>query len=238
MKRLILTALALVAGIALAQAQGTITIASTAPTVYTNDFTHSGPATGASGTFIFEVLDMTQGAWGGLTSVQQAEAYDLFDYSQAVTLWTDSSVSGINSTLHAGGINSSGNATAANWAAPTSSAGYSTAPSYDFYTIVGWSANLGNWSTVSAGLANGTLLDTQETIAFGQTMQVAYNYAGGGPGALPSADLFGISPTGLPGSGGLPTIDALTLIVVPEPATLALVGLGGLSMLFRRRRKA
>jgi hypothetical protein len=235
MKTLILTTLALAAGIALVHAQGTITISSTAATVYLNNGETNGPATGASGAYIFEVLDMTQGAWNGLSALQQNEAYNLMIDPQAISLWTDSGVSGVNSTLHAGGINSVGNAVAANWATPTG-ATYSTG-TIDYYSILGWSANLGNWSTVSAGLENGTLFDTPEDFAFGQTTQVAYNYSGGGPDGLPSTDLWGLSGTGLAGSGGLPTIDALTLYTTPEPATLALVSLGGISMIFLRRRK-
>lgn len=232
MKTLILTTLALTASIALVNAQGTISILSTAPTVYTNNGAFSGPATGPSGTYMFEVLDMTQGAWAALTPAQQAGASDLFDNPTDLSLWTDSGVSGINSTLHAGGINAV-ISVAANWAAPTSDAGYNTAPSYDYYTIVGWSANLGSWSTLSNEIENYDI--PFYAGALGQT-GVAYNYAGGLD--LAPVNLWGASPTGLAGSGGLPTTDGLTLYIMPEPTTLALVGLGGLSMILLRRRKS
>jgi len=42
------------------------------------------------------------------------------------------------------------------------------------------------------------------------------------------------TPTSVFASGG---ISQFTLYAVPEPATLALAGLGGISMLFLRRRK-
>ena len=156
MKTLILTTLALAAGIALTHAQGTVSIETTASEVYTNNGIANGPATGASGTFIFEVLDMTQGAWSGLSPVQQLEAYGLFTAPSAINLWTDSGVSGINSTLHPGGINAVVDAVAANWAAPTSDVDYSTASSYDYYTIVELAGqSWRDWSQISSDLQLG-----------------------------------------------------------------------------------
>ena len=229
MKTLILTALALTAGLTLAHAQGTINIVTTVATVETN-----GPTIGAAaGTaWDYEVLDMTSTAFAALSSPHQAGAYGLLANPTDVSLWTDSGVSGFGQNLHAGGINSglAGNATAANWAAPTSNVvGYSSAPSYDYYTVLGWNASAGNWATVEPLLASG-----EEPAIFGQTA-IAYNYAGGN--GLPSVALFGPSGTGLAGSGGLPTTGAL-ILTSPEPTTLALAGLGGIAMLFLRRRKA
>ncbi|HTR40244.1 MAG TPA: PEP-CTERM sorting domain-containing protein [Pseudomonadales bacterium] len=236
MKKLLLISIALAVSSILVYGQGTITINSIAPTVYTNTGIFSGPAIGSGGTFIYEVLDMTEGTWKTLTPFAQAAAYDLADNPQALSLWTDSAVSGINSTLHAGGINASGDAIALNWAAPTSNVGYNTAPNYDYYTIVGWSANVaGSWTSLANGIMTGTLPGGPDHF-FGQT-GIAYNYAGGGSTDLSAADLFGPSGTGLAGSGGLPTTDALTLYSIPEPATFALIGLGSVSMIFLRRRK-
>ena len=229
MKKLVLTSMAMVLGAVLAHAQGTINIISTVATGETN-----GTAIAAAGgtAWDYEVLDMTSTAYAALSSQQQAGVYALAGNSADLSLWTDSGVSGFGQNLHAGGINSglSGTATAANWAAPTSSiAGYSSAPSYDYYTVLGWNASAGNWATVSALIAGGGL-----PTWFGQT-GVAYNYAGGN--GLSSVALFGPSGTGLAGSGGLPTVGAV-LMNTPEPTTLALAGLGGISMLFLRRRKA
>jgi hypothetical protein len=99
---------------------------------------------------------------------------------------------------------------------------------------------LGSWAQVQAFLNAGTLAN--QTGYFGQTA-TAYNYSGGGPSGLLAVDMWGTSSTGLAGSGGIPTVGGLTLnaivpAVTPEPTTLALAGLGGISMLFLRRRKA
>jgi hypothetical protein len=203
MKKLALTVLALAAGIALIRAQGTISINTTLAEVYTNDgMGDVGPITGAVGSYLFEVLDMTQSMYASLTAQEQAAAYNLLEYPSDVSLWTDSGVSGANAPLHPGGINSP-TATANNWAAPSSGMGYSTAGSYDYYTIVGWSANMGpNWSTVSSELGAATLFGW-----FGQT-GLAYNYAGDPNNApFPPVNLFSSSAaTGLAGSGGLPSV--------------------------------
>ena len=234
MKKLILIAVTLVAGAAFAYSQGTISISTTAAEVYTNNGSGGfGPATGAN-SWNFEVLDMTQSQWNSLTVQQQAGAANLLFNQTDISLWTDSTVSGVNSSLHAGGITSGGSVAAQGWAAPTGLT-YSTG-TIDYYTIVGWSANAGPWSTISSELAAGAL----NLGYFGQTA-VAYNYAGGGPGGLAAVNLFATTAqTQLAGSGGLPAVDAITLIsiTIPEPASLALAGLGGLSMLFLRRRKS
>jgi hypothetical protein len=237
MKKLVLTSMAMVLGAVLAHAQGTITLATTAATV--NLSSNSVVVGNAAGTgWSYEVLDMTSSAYLGLSANQQAAAYNLLNNNSAFSLWTDSTVTGAGNNLHAGGIAGNGNATANNWAAPATAAGYSTAPSYDYYTVVGWNNALGNWAAVQAFLNAGTL--ASQNGWFGQSATVAYNYAGGGTSGLAAVDVWGASGTGLAGSGGVPTVAGLTLqaIPTPEPTTLALAGLGGISMLFLRRRKA
>jgi hypothetical protein len=233
MKKLVLTSMAMVLGAVLAHAQGTVTINNTTAITETNG-TALAPAGGSA--WSYEVLDMTAGAWSNLTVQAQGQAYTLLANPTAVSLWTDSGVTGIGQNLgsHAGGINASAQ-TAANWAAPSSNAGYNTAANWDYYTVVGWNTALGNWATVQGYLTAGTIAG--QTGWFGQS-GVAYNYAAGS--GLPTPNLFGASGTSLAGSGGLPTVDAITLtsLPVPEPTTLALAGLGGISMLFLRRRKA
>ena len=92
--------------------------------------------------------------------------------------------------------------------------------------IVGWSANLGtSWAQVSSMFADGFS---------GNTVVGAYaGYSEVGtitPASVaPAASVFGQDP----GS----TL-VLYNVPVPEPTTLALAGLGGLSMLFLRRRKS
>jgi len=224
----------------LAHAQGLITMTTTASEVYTNNGASSGPATGPAGTYLYEMLDMTRGAWNALSAGQQAAGDNVFVNPVALSLWTDSGISGMNTAvLHPGGITGLGGVagtTAANWTAPTGST-YNTG-GIDYYTIVGWSANAaGSWTTLTNDIISATLPGGLAYF-YGQT-QVAYNYAGGGLDGLPTVSVFADSSyTGLAGSGGLPATDALTLYSLPEPATLALVSLGTVSILFLRRRKA
>ena len=172
--------------------------------------------------------------------MQQAGAYNLALNQSDISLWTDSGISGGNASqaTSAGGIIGSGGVTgaaAAQWAAPTGPS--YTSAAIDYYTVVGWSASLGTWSTISAELNAGTLV-TGLNQFFGQT-GTAYNYSGGGPNTLPAVNAFLTSvQTGLAGSGMTSNAGALVLSQVPEPTTLALAGLGGLSMLFLRRRKS
>jgi len=233
----------MVVGAVLANAQGTISIQIGKGTVYTNTGTVSGMTIGATGTaYTYELLDMTQGAYTALTGNQQTGAYNLGVNQTDISLWTDAGISGNNaaSLTSAGGIigqGGGGGTTALNWSAPT---GASYGPGVDYYTVVGWSATLGSWSTIQSELNAGTLV-TGLNQFFGQT-GTAYNYSGGGPSALPAVNAFSTSgATGLAGSGmssipGSLVLNSLT--PVPEPATLALAGLGGLSMLFLRRRKS
>ncbi len=116
----------------------------------------------------------------------------------------------------------------------------STGPT-DYYTIVGWSSTVGaSWAQVLGELQGGSLTGGEIGAWFGQT-GVAFNEAGGGPSTLPAVSVFGTSSTsgsGLAGSGLPAVAGSLVLNPIPEPATLALAGLGGISMLFLRRRKS
>jgi len=227
----------MVAGAMLANAQGTISIQIGAGTVVTNTGTASGPTKGQ--TYDYELLDMTQTAYNGLSGAQKTGVYALGANQTDISLWTDAGISGVNTGgLTAGGINGQGAAggvAAANWSAPTSAD--QTTAGIDYYTVVGWSATLGTWSTISSELLAGTLT-TGANQFFGQTL-TAYNYSGGGPNSLPAVNAFSTSgATGLAGSGMSSIPGSLVLAPIPEPATLALAGLGGLSMLFLRRRKS
>jgi len=167
MKKLVLTSVAVMAGALMAHSQGYIALSdATADTVQTNGSSIAEGTgklfNGASG-YYFEVLDMTAASYTGLSSGQKTAADDLqvAGGSTAVSLWTDSAVSGVNTTgLTGGGVSGLGGAsgtTAANWAAPTANTGYNTAANVDYYVIVGWSANEGTtWSQVSGELTSGT----------------------------------------------------------------------------------
>jgi hypothetical protein len=246
MKKLVLTSVVALMGATLVHAQGTISLQETsAGTVITNG-TSIGQGTGSVGKtasgYYYDILDMTSASYGGLTGAQQTGIGNLTANPSDVSLWTDSGVTGINGTLTAGGITGLGTASgtsAANWAQPASQlGGYSSAGSYDYYVVVGWSANEGtSWTTVANELSNGTLVSGGW---FGETA-VLYNYAGGNgnnaPNVFSPASFTGLTGSG---SGAGQSNPELTLlpIAVPEPTTIALAGLGGLSMLFLRRRKS
>jgi hypothetical protein len=90
--------------------------------------------------------------------------------------------------------------------------------------LVAWSSNLGSsWSQVLAEYSTGNWSGIGN---FGYVTAASVNPNGATPGNTPTA-MFG--------NGSLVLY---TVSPVPEPTTLALAGLGGLSMLFLRRRKA
>ena len=111
-------------------------------------------------------------------------------------------------------------------------------PQTNNIVLVGWSANLGSdWFTVSNLFAN---------IAHGIGPAPSYGFFGESDfGALtpntapaPGAAVFANNPT--PNGIPIDIVDGMTLyqIAIPEPSTLALTGLPGLSLwLFRNRKR-
>jgi hypothetical protein len=130
--------------------------------------------------------------------------------------WLDTGVVTPNtSTGQPGRILAQSGVSAANWAVGVTNE----------FIIVGWTANLGaTWALAEANLASGW---------FGQT-PVSFEASGaaapGTPSTLWSASL-GAQTYGNPIAAGL------NLAPIPEPTTLALAGLGSLSLLLFRRRK-
>ena len=93
----------------------------------------------------------------------------------------------------------------------------------EYVMLVGWSANLGSMNQVLGDVQN----NTPDGVGFFGYSTAVY-IEGGGAGTATSP------PTSV--NGQIPQFDLYA--VVPEPTTLALVGLGSLSMLILRRRKS
>jgi hypothetical protein len=222
----ILTILALASAATFVQAQGTV-ILNTVSGLYavsTNAASLGGGIgkTGvAAGQFDYALLIANYG--GPVPSSSPLDA-----------AWSGAVLTGVNFTGVAGGTAGQGGgagAAIAAWGAPTGP-NYSDATE-KYYMIVGWSSNLGaNWGVVSADLASGWATLPAQNAFFG-TSAIGFGFSGGGPNNLPAPSLYGVQALAMP--GGLQS--GFQLMVIPEPTTLALAGLGGLSLLLFRRRK-
>jgi hypothetical protein len=104
------------------------------------------------------------------------------------------------------------------------------------FFVVGWSTSLGTtWLALSnnlaASVANG---GNWTTAGYYGISAVGFGQPGGGTPSNPTFHIFSGATSQGTGVSGF----VLNAVPVPEPATLALAGLGGLSLLmFRRQRK-
>jgi hypothetical protein len=220
-KTLAITALAVITA-TVSYAQGLVSISLTGGNLVTTNSALgvSGKTTGVNA-FYYELLDST--------AILGSTANQIYGSASNFALWTDSTVSGVNGTgISAGKVTSGSSVAALNWAVGQASYALSTP---DSYIIVGWSANYGTtWSAVANQIEQGTLAAGGY---FGVTA-VGVSAAGGGTSSLPAANLWNNS-TGVAGQGL--SAGLILTQVVPEPCTMALLGLGGLSLLVIRRRK-
>jgi len=243
MKKLVLTgvcALA-VAGGAFAQNINWGSITAGAMTAQTNSTTYSpllgggsatggavgltGSATGTGLIYDYELLYTTYSGGGALPTIPSLSA---------LLSWNDTGLNATNQTT-AGRVAPVVPNTAATvpWSAGTT----------DSIVLVGWSADLGStWSSVSnllAAAAAGNNAPLQAQLAgqngfFGVSTPGFITSGASNPGTT----VFGTAPVANVGTPIFSLLTPLYLVPVPEPTTLALAGLGGLSLLlFRRQRK-
>lgn len=238
MKKLTLTIVCALAMTGAAFAQGTVNwaaIPASAMTVQTNStqFAFGGGLTGGGTvgnippviggpTFYFELLYNTAftGSQASVPTYNQ-----LFGGT-----WLDTGLTATNATVAGRLVPVAPNAVAVvPWARGTT----------NNIMLVGWSVNLGtSWTTVSNELATQTYGATSGEAFFGESATGFLSPNIGIP--EPGATVFGTSasPNGLPiFSLNTQLYEVPATIPTPEPGTIALVGLGGLSLLLFRRRK-
>jgi hypothetical protein len=219
MKKLILMALGLVAGATFVHAQGYMAINGSAADVTISSNSYSATASG--------------GIIGKAPSGAAAFDYAIFVSSTPITDgatdagWTQVGLVATptvgliagGSGLSAGDILYSGG----------SQFQSSIAPGTYYVEIAGWSSGLGSsWATVSGELADS--FQGESGFYFGEAYSGSANFTTAV--AAPGNNVIGADGIA---NGGLVLFSTTP---VPEPATLALAGLGGLSMLFLRRRKS
>ncbi len=240
----ILAIISIVTGATLAFGQGTIVVTSLNATyaMYTN--TAVGTAFGGTGTG--GVSGKTSTAGANTTTgagfyyqllIQPYTGLGVVDNPNPANGWYAATMVGsiiTNGTALAGSITAPGGTTTAgatvnNWGAPTGGSA-SAGGTEMYYMLVGWSASLGNsWLTVSNDIVNNSWSSTSYLVGWSA---VGYGFSGGGANNVPAPSVFGVTAAE-PGA----FTSGFSLFAVPEPTTMALVGLGGLSLLLFRRRK-
>jgi len=217
MKKALIIAAALSLGVVASQAQGLVSIAlGSGNLVTTNSSSNVSGTIVGSGTagYFFELLyssNLSATSAGNITTNGNLAA------------WTDSGVSGASfpTALNKGKINAVASAAANGWTLPDAS--YDNERAVD---VVAWSGVYGTTyaaflTSLGAGLANGGYFGFESGL----------NYACGGTSSLNAVDMWG-NQTGLAGAGlnsGL-VLNQVNIVASPEPATMALAGLGGLSL--------
>jgi hypothetical protein len=229
MKKLILTIGVMVATATGLFAQGFATLANTASIAFSTNsavstqFGGSGGSVGSAAAgfvgvgYYFEVL--TRSYSGTLTADT-----NVWDGS-----WLDTALETSNKANGQPGVVTAQAAVEVNnWAAGTTNQ----------IVIVGWSASLGSsWTAVSALAATGF---TGNLIAgyFGvSTVSFEAATTSAGPAYPAIWSTAGPQTYGNPIASGF-TLYAVPTTAVPEPCTIALAGLGGVSLLLFRRRKS
>jgi len=244
MKKLIATSLCVGLLGTAAFAQGLVSGANSPVTyIYTNAIGLGGSSgeTVGNGTTVFdyEVLTATTASSGGILSGPLAGA-NAAGFSLAAELaspWSDTGLL-FNNGVAAGKISVPTGSTVNNWPGQTN----------QNFVVIGWSANLGNWATVSSNLASLTLTAQNGGLVWLGAGLSGLSATSGFIGVTVEGDLVsgatgsgsGPSLFGAVSAGASPVYTTTTLYAigtVPEPTTFALAGLGAATLLIFRRRK-
>jgi len=223
MKKILATMFGVVVGAALVHAQGFIITQGSGAGITTNTGTLGNTSVPNQGAGFSTIIAGKTPTSGGYDYALLASTTDITDgptdagWAQ-VTQSGGASLALVDYAVLAGGLGGAGG---------TGGIATDLAAGTTYYvTLVGWSTSLGtSWSAVESQLASGTW---SAQGWFGETSVATMTPA---VAAGPTDPI--ISP-GTWSSGSL----VLYSVPVPEPTTLALAGLGGLSMLFLRRRKS
>ena len=236
MKKILTTALAMIAGMAIVQAQGLVKIFNISSTFST--FTNTGFSAFQGGTQLGGVSGKTAASSSGSTYYYQLLLAPMSSIvtSSSLSGWYAPAGLGLatNSIMvgSIGGPGGNSGTPVATWANGGASATSDTQGTELQYMLVGWSASIGNsWSTVANEMTSGVF----SADGFLGTSSVGFGYSGGGgTPAGPGSSIFGVSAS-MP--GGLASGFNLYFVTVPEPGTLALMALGSASLLLFRRKK-
>lgn len=237
MKKILATIVGLAVGASLVHAQGYLQLSSgTVFNVQTNTGTFGATNTPGSG-YTSIIAGKTTGSGTAAGAYDYAVLFTPAGVGSSGDLASLASGNWVQLAVDLGGtpgalIAGTNTAIAGNWAAQGGSSSqqvigaggqaFNSGTSYSL-ALVGWSASLGSsWSAVESLYASG--FQTSPGGFFGDTIATV-NPSSGVPGNLPG---------NIWGNGSL----VLYSVPVPEPTTLALAGLGGISMLFLRRRKS
>jgi hypothetical protein len=218
-------------------AQGTINSANSPTTLFRTNSLAMGATSGntangapSAGGFLYHLL----------TAPSTVTSVDASLQGLLSAPWSDAGITMTNATLASGGRINGPSGTVGqtqNW----------PAGSFQSYIIVGWTANEGTtWAAFAANLfgaqffanggnsywlpgSNGLLING----GFIGASTIQLGAAGDAVGAAPFS-LFGS-----PGPAGTPisTPTTLWLVMIPEPSSFALIGLGGAALIISRRRR-
>jgi hypothetical protein len=150
------------------------------------------------------------------TAITGSTAPTNTEWSTVDVFGTSTALLGTN-FLAAGSVAGNGGSAGVQVAALASGTPYSV-------EIVGWTASLGSWSTVLADMTSG----------FTSSGYVGYTTGSVTPGSTPGGAGDPTVFTSMFANGSL---QLYAVAPVPEPATMALTGLGALGLLLFRRRK-